>query len=91
VTTTHRTEDDWPTAFEQCLARPGPRIEHGGEIDEVATERVMVGGPAHAAIIGDPGATHPTSSPSRPDRRLSPRMTPPRGAAEAATRPGRAH
>src|SRR5215218_11029672 len=36
-----------------------------------------VGEPAHAAIIGDPGATHPTISPSRPDRRLSPRMTPP--------------
>jgi hypothetical protein len=36
-----------------------------------------VGEPAHAAIIGDPGATHPTISPSRPDHRLSPRMTPP--------------
>jgi hypothetical protein len=38
-----------------------------------------VGEPAYAAIIGDPGATHPTSSPSKPDRRLSPRMTPPAG------------
>jgi hypothetical protein len=36
-----------------------------------------VGEPAHAAIVGDPGATHPTISPSRPDRRLSPRMPPP--------------
>jgi hypothetical protein len=36
-----------------------------------------VGEPAHGAIIGDPGATHPTISSSRPDRRLSPRMTPP--------------
>jgi hypothetical protein len=23
------TEDDWPTAFEQYLARLAPRIEHG--------------------------------------------------------------
>jgi hypothetical protein len=25
------TEDDWPTAFEQYLARLAPRIEYGGD------------------------------------------------------------
>jgi hypothetical protein len=36
------TEDDWPTAFEQYLARLAPRIDHGGETHEVATERVTI-------------------------------------------------
>ncbi len=36
------TEDDWPTAFEQYLARLAPRIEHGGDTHEVTTERVTI-------------------------------------------------
>jgi hypothetical protein len=36
------TEDDWPSAFEQYLARLGPRIRHGGEVHELATERVTI-------------------------------------------------
>ena len=48
MTTTHLiglllgTEDDWPTAFEQYLGRLAPRIEHGGDTHEVATERVTI-------------------------------------------------
>jgi hypothetical protein len=49
-----------------------------------------VGEPAYAAIIGDPGATHPTISPSRPEHRIAEAV---RLLAEAAaaTRAGRAH
>jgi hypothetical protein len=36
------TEDDWPTAFEQYLRRLAPRIDHGGQTHEVATERVTI-------------------------------------------------
>ena len=36
------TEDDWPTAFEQYLARLAPRIEYGGDAHEVTTERVTI-------------------------------------------------
>jgi hypothetical protein len=34
------TEDDWPTAFEEIVARLGP-IRAGGETHELATERVL--------------------------------------------------
>ena len=36
------TEDDWPTAFEQYLRRLQPRIRHGGQTHEVATERITI-------------------------------------------------
>ncbi|HSK97989.1 MAG TPA: hypothetical protein VK891_15300 [Euzebyales bacterium] len=36
------TEDDWPTAFEQFLARLAPRIEHGGRTHRFASERVTI-------------------------------------------------
>jgi hypothetical protein len=48
VTTTHLigllvgTEDDWPTAFEQFLERLAPRIRHGGQTHQFATERVTI-------------------------------------------------
>jgi len=36
------TEDDWPTVFEQYIGRLGARIHHGGQVHELATERVTI-------------------------------------------------